>query len=98
MGLTLADIDDHWVASLCRRLRNADEIQVRAFSLAELNSSQGVISRYQRSTREAIVGHHVLTLRSFARGEELEQKVLLKSKVPGATVRRRLEEAYRKFD
>lgn len=107
MGLTLDDIDHAWVAGLCRDLAAAagagvpaapDAVEVRAFALTELGDAQGVISRYERSTREAIVGHRVLTIRWALRGRELEDRIVLKSKAPGAVIRRRLEEVYGRID
>jgi thiamine kinase-like enzyme len=75
-----------------------EDVHVRSFALAELGDAQGVLSRYAPSTREAIVGHRLLTIRWALRGEERTDRVVLKSKAPGAVVRRRLEEVYRRFD
>jgi hypothetical protein len=103
LGLTLDDLSDDWVAGLCRDLAGArsgspEGVRVRSFALTELGDSQGVLSRYARSTREAIVGHRVLAIRWALRGEEREDRLVLKSKAPGAVIRRRLEEVYRRFD
>jgi hydroxymethylglutaryl-CoA reductase (NADPH) len=103
MGLTLDDLDHGWVTGLCRDLAQAaagspDDVHVRSFALAELGDAQGVLSRYQPSTREAIVGHRVLTIRWTLRGAEREDRLVLKSKPPGTVIRRRLEETYRRFD
>ena len=105
MGLTLEHISRDWVTGLCRDLAGIasgspaeDEVRVRSFALAELGGAQGVLSRYAPSTREAIVGHRVLAIRWALRGVEREDRLVLKSKAPGAVVRRRLEEVYRRFD
>src|SRR5215472_10693855 len=77
---------------------SAEDIAVRSYCLEALRTSQGVVSRYERSTDEAIVGHHVLTIRWASRGEEHADRLVIKSKVPGAVIRRRLEEVYRRLD
>jgi hypothetical protein len=103
LGLTLDDLDRDWVAGLCRDLAGAasgspEDVCVRSFALTELGDAQGVISRYEPSTREAIVGHRVLAIRWALRGQEREDRLVLKSKAPGAAIRRRLEEVYGRFD
>jgi hydroxymethylglutaryl-CoA reductase (NADPH) len=88
MGLTPAHI-----AALCRDLAQVDP---RAYSLTDLAAgTPGVISRYEPSTREAIIGHRVLTLDL---GTPCERRIVLKSKAPGAAIRRRLEAVYARFD
>lgn len=77
-----------------------EDVHVRSFALTELGDAgaQGVLSRYEPSTREAIVGHRVLAIRWTLRGVEREDRLVIKSKVPGATIRRRLENVYRRID
>lgn len=103
MGLTLDHIDHDLVTGLCRDLATTEsgspeDVQVRSFTLSELGGGQGVISRYAPSTREAIVGHRLLAIRWTLRGEDREDRLVLKSKAPGLVIRRRLEEVYRRFD
>jgi hydroxymethylglutaryl-CoA reductase (NADPH) len=103
LGLTLDDISHDWVAGLCRDLAGAaagspEDVSVRSFVLTELGAAQGVLSRYEPSTREAIVGHRVLAIRWALRGEERADRLVLKAKAPGAVIRQRLEEVYRRFD
>lgn len=107
MALTLRDLSHDWVTGLCRDLvgpsEDGSELHVRSFALTPLASDQGVLSRYQPSTDEAIVGHRVLTAHTFqpagtGDGVEQEVKLLLKSKAPGAVVRRRVEAVYRRLD
>lgn len=101
MGLSLDDLDAAWMVGLCRDLVKADsleDIQVRSSSLTELDGAQGVISRYEKSTREAIVGHRVLTIRWVMQGKELEHRVVIKSKAPGSVIRRRLADVYGRLD
>ena len=98
MGLVLRDISHAWVASLCRDLAASDDVKLVSFQLTELATGQGVISRYQPSSSSAIVGHRVLTIHWLAGRERRETRVLIKSKVPGAVIRSRLEEVYRRFD
>ena len=99
MGLTRADISRQWVAQICCALaRTSSHVSVQSFRLTELISAQGVISRYASSTRESIVGHRVLTIHWTSALERFEHRVLLKCKAPGPTIRRRIEEVYRKLD
>jgi hypothetical protein len=91
------------VTGLCRDLATAasgspEDVQLRSFTLSELGATQGVLSRYAPSTREAIVGHRLLAIRWSLRGEAREDRLVLKSKAPGLVIRRRLEEVYRRFD
>ena len=104
MPLSIDDISDDWVEDLCRILAGRSpgsrrgDIQVHSFRLKPLADEQGIISRYEKSTTEAIVGHHVLTLEWVAGGEERESKLIMKVKVPGAVIRERLQEVYRELD
>lgn len=65
-----------------------------AIEIGELNPSHGVLSRYQPSTRDAIVGHRRLTA-ELPSGQRIA--MVVKSKAAGAVVRRRLEAVYRRF-
>jgi len=76
MGLTAAALDQ-----LCRELAGP------GYALTELSGAQAVLSRYQRSTEDAIVGHRVLA-----------DRWVIKAKAPGRAVRERLEATYRRFD
>ncbi len=103
MALAHRDIDHGWVTGLCRELakdegNRPEEVHVTSFQLASLGDDQGVISRYEKSTNEAIVGHRVLTIHWVSGGQERSYTVVIKSKVPGSTIRRRLEEVYGKLD
>jgi hypothetical protein len=100
LGLTADDISLDWVTALCRELANHDsqDVEVSSYHLSELGDAQGVISRYEKSTHEAIVGHRVLTIHWLLAGKRMEHRVVLKSKVPGSVIRRRLEEVYRRLD
>jgi len=97
LGLSPADISHDWVTGVFRA-RVGGSAEVETFSLTELGDSQGVISRYERSTHEAIIGHRVLTIHGAVRGESRIERVVLKAKAPGSVIRRRLEEVYRKLD
>lgn len=103
MGLLLDHIDHAWVTGLCRDLAEAasgspEGVAVRSFALTELGGAQGVLSRLARPARAGIVGHRVLAIRWTLRGQEREDRLVLKSKAPGAVIRRRLEEVYQRFD
>lgn len=103
MGLTLDDLSTEWALGLCRELARRGpearpDVRVHAVEVTELGSAQGVLSRYERSTREAIVGHRVIAIRWELDGRERSDRLVLKAKVPGAMVRRRLEDVYRRFD
>jgi hydroxymethylglutaryl-CoA reductase (NADPH) len=76
MGLTSAALD-----RLCRELAGPD------YALTDLPGVEAVLSRYQPSSDDAIVGHRVLAGRW-----------VIKAKAPGSAVRRRLEATYRRFD
>jgi len=86
MGLSV----DH-LEPLCRELAGTDAV---TFELAELGGAQGVISRYEASTREAIIGHRLLTIHAAG----VERRFVIKSKAPGSTIRRRLEAVYERID
>jgi aminoglycoside phosphotransferase (APT) family kinase protein len=76
MGLTAATLD-----RLCREFVGPD------YELREVPGVEAVISRYQPSSDDAIVGHRVLAGRW-----------VIKAKAPGRAVRQRLEATYRRFD
>lgn len=93
VALVPSHIDEAWA----RELVGADTV-VRAVTVAELDDRQGVLSRYEKSTEQAIVGHRIVTVRTATAGDERELRFVIKSKVPGHVTRRRLAETYRKFD
>ena len=80
MGLTY----EHLFA-LCREL--AGDVTVQ---LSPLGDSHAVMSRYETSTRDTILGLQLLTLG--------DRRLVLKAKAHGRTVRRRLEQVYVRFD
>ncbi len=104
MPLSMADISPEWVEGLCCRIAarspasDGDGARVSSFRLDPLGDEQGVISRYEKSTKRAIVGHHVLTIQWACGKEERESRLVIKAKVPGALIRKRLREVYRRFD
>lgn len=97
MAFSIADLTPEWVAHLAAAQANAP-VDVHEFWLSELGTKQGVLSRYEPSTDVAIVGHRVLTIRGVCSGRETTMRMVLKSKVPGHLVRRRLAGVYAKLD
>ncbi len=107
MVLSPRHINREWVTGLCRDLttptrhsaaHSTNDVELTRFDLMSLPDNQGVISRYERSTEQSIVGHRVLRMHWTAAGEAHEKYVVIKSKVPGSTIRQRLEAVYRKQD
>jgi hypothetical protein len=109
MALLRCSIDHAWVTDLCRDLAShspgaVHDVEVRAFELTPLASDQGVLSRYEPSADDAsdhdraLVGHHLLTIDALVDDLPRPRRLVLKAKVPGAVVRRRMADVYRKLD
>jgi hydroxymethylglutaryl-CoA reductase (NADPH) len=101
-GLSKLFFSDELLSDLCAATLEQNpqdaQIEISSFKIEPLGTSQGVISSYQKSTSDRLVGLFVLSIDWKVAHSDRSSKFLIKSKVPGDLIRRKLESVYERFD